>query len=85
MKVYNEVKQKRSNVKNLTEPMKEELTRLVERMWQDVAGLPWQDATWVNNQQLKDKTKTHYVSSTLEDLLKIMEANKNGKAKRGDD
>lgn len=46
----------------------EKIAALVNRFWNDVAGLPWQDKSWVGNEALKEQTRTHFVNATIEDI-----------------
>jgi hypothetical protein len=51
----------------------EALKSIVERFWNDVAGLPWRDKQWVNNPRLIEQTRQHYVNATYDDLSKLIE------------
>lgn len=64
--------------------MEEELKKLVERLWNDIAGLPWLDAAWRKDNAFKEQTKQHFVKYTTEDILKLMEAH-NAKPTSKDD
>jgi hypothetical protein len=54
----------------------EAIQTLVERMWKDVASLPWTDPGWARP-MAQETTRQHYVKSTTSDLLKIVEKIKN--------
>lgn len=49
------------------------IREIAERFWNDVAGLPWKDKVWLNNESLKEQTRQHYVGATTDDLQKIVE------------
>lgn len=49
-----------------------DVRQIVERFWNDVAGLPWKDKVWTDNVALKEQTRQHYVNATTEDLEKIV-------------
>jgi hypothetical protein len=57
--------------------MEAEIRRIVERMWKDVASLPWQDASWVNSPERQEQTRQHFVKATTDDLIKIAEEKDN--------
>lgn len=50
-----------------------DLRQIVERFWNDVAGLPWKDKAWVENAKMREETRVHYVNATHEDLKALVE------------
>jgi hypothetical protein len=54
--------------------MEEEMSKrdkLIERLWNDIAGLPWKDKAWANNPQMVSDTKLHYVTATQADWKEL--------------
>lgn len=56
----------------VTEEQAYKIQMLMERFWKDVAGLPWQDKTWVGNEALKQQTRQHFVNATFQDVINVM-------------
>jgi hypothetical protein len=55
-----------------------EIRKLLERMWDDLASQPWTDENYAKNQQWREKSKAHFVGATLDDITKVVEDH-NGK------
>lgn len=52
---------------------RDKIHAIVERLWNDVNGLPWSDPQWLNNAGAREQTKQHYVNATVDDIVKLLE------------
>lgn len=68
----------------LTDEQKAEIQVLMERFWNDVAGLPWQDKVWTRNLELRQQSKQHFVNATAEDVIKTVEGEANATTESND-
>lgn len=61
----------------VSDGVKEEVRTLMERFWKDIAGLPWQDKSWSQNEAQREQTRQHFVNATANDVIDVIQGGMN--------